>query len=617
MNRILRVTWEVFKKYYFILFGALSLLLPDLLLRMLLNPRVLKEEYVSTVVALFTFGWVFLLLYLCAFVLPKRAGRIVYILISVFFIGFSFSEYIYYKIFDQFFWVRNIVLAGEGANYLGYAIHMMDTRLLIFTVLSVLFLIVAAVKWNHIELKTSKRFLILLVPVLVLSCTHIGMLPELHHDAQNQWDTWRKPRLVYKNFNDVNKSMEATGLYQFVYRNIYKSIFPSNAYKESDFEKVDAYKQEKPVYDENEFTGIFKGKNVIAVMMESIDTWMIDKKHTPTLYKMMKEGIHFTNYNAPFFGAGFTFSSEFAFNTGYFTPVSANSASNFSTHSFPYSVANLFKEAGYTTNSFHFNDSEFYNRGIMHKSFGYEKYNAASEFGITGTEAELDSNLLKSDALYQKMTENTPFFNFFITYSAHLPYTGEDKKLVLAKQYRPDLINENIHEEKNNIQILAADTDEFFAQLLERLEEDGLLENTVIVAYTDHFAYGISDQELLNKWKGKDLSYKVPAFIYAEGIRPMKISKPMMTVDWAPTLVNLFDLNRGGYYTGSDILDPNNKGFVYFETGAWMDEKMHYVPSEEKSYSTKEIEYIEARNQKVQTLTEVNDIIVLGDYYKK
>ncbi len=612
MNKIFKGILDFLKKYYFLIFGVVTLILPDLVLRSLLQPGTFTERYVEVAEMAFTLTWIFIIIFLCVFLLPRRIGKVLFAIISGFFIIFSFSQYIYYKIFDQFFWLKSVTLAGEGAAYFIYAIKLIDAKLILYTLFTITSLVVVMVKWKSFS--SRKFFPILLVPVAVLVLTHMCMQPEFHKESTDGWDTWRKPSLVYQKFNDINKSFEIAGLYQFTYLDIYTTVFPNENYDDEGFAKVNEYFALKGEPTINKYTGLFEGKNVIAVMMESIDTWMIDKKNTPTLYKMMKDGIHFTNYNAPFFGAGFTFGSEFAFNTGFFTPVSAVSASNFSNNSFPYALARLFKEKGYAVNSFHFNNSEFYNRGIMHKSFGYEKYNCFASFGLEGTEAELDSNILRNDEIYNKMTAKSPFFNFIITYSAHLPYAGEDAKLLLAKEYRPDLINEEINPEKNNIEILAADTDEFFRQLLERLEADGLLEDTVIVAYTDHFAYGVSDVELLNEWKGDELSYKVPAFIYAKGITSMKVSKPMMTIDWAPTLVNLFGLNRAGRYIGNDILDPDHAGFVYFETWEWLDDKMYYTNSEE--VPSEDIVYIQKQNQRVKESIEINDIVVLGDYYK-
>ncbi len=604
------------KRYYFFLFLALTLIFPEILLKGMQGKGFFAEEYVKTVSYIFELCWIFLIIFFCVFILPKKAGRIVFSVVSSLFIILSLSQYIYHRIFDQFFWLKSIMLAGEGKDYFSYALQMVDKRLLVFVSAAFISLIIGLFGWEKPKTKLKTGVLISLLPVITLVFTHVGMRPEIHRDNMNVWDTWKKPRVVYKNFNDINKCFELTGLYHLTYLDLYKTIFPGEKYSEEDLIKIEEYFNSKGEPGKHKYTDIFEGKNVIAVMMESMDTWMIDEKTTPTLYKMMNKGINFTNYNAPFFGVGFTFSSEFAFNTGFFTPVSAISASNFSTNSFPYALARLFKEKGYAVNSFHFNSPEFYNRGIMHKSFGYDKYNSFADFNLTGTEAELDSNILKNDELYEKMTEQTPFFNFFITYSAHLPYKGDSPKLLLAKEIWADRINEEVMEERNNIEILASDTDEFFRQLLERLQEDDLLKDTVIIGYTDHFAYGVSDSELIKEWKGDTLSYTVPAFIYAEGITPQKIAKPMMTIDWAPTIVNLFGLSKEGRYIGGDILDPENPGFAYFETWGWMDSSMYYIPSEEELFSDQQ-EHIEMQNQRVRDSITANDTVVLGDYYKK
>lgn len=612
----MKKVYKILKPYFFILLAFFALILPELMFRRFIEPGVFAEKYVTIASCFFSVGWVMFFFVLCVFILPRIIGKIIFLIITVFFAVFSLAECVYYKIFEQFFWLKSIGMASEGVDYFDYAAKLIEPWMIISLVASAFFMLAALVTWWSPKLNKKSKIILLIVPVVILLTTHICIKPELHGDSADEWDVWRKPRIVYKNFNDVNKSLEISGVYQFSYLNLYTTLFPQghNLSKDERY-MADEYFTLKGEPSKNRYSDLLKGKNVVAVMMESIDTWMIDKETTPTLYKMMNSGINFTNYNAPFFGIGFTFSSEFAFNTGFYTPVSASSASVFSKNTFPYSLARLFKEAGYETNSFHFNSPEFYNRGIMHKSFGYEKYHSVADYEIVGVDAELDSNAIKNDELYQKMTEKKPFFNFFITYSAHLPYQGESEKLTLAREYRPDLINEEENVERNNAKILAADTDEFFRILLERLENDGLLDDTVIVAFTDHFAYGVSSDEQLKEWKGETISYCVPAFIYSTKLKPKKISKPMMTIDWAPTLVNLFDLSKEARYLGNDALDSETDGFVYFETGAWLDETMHYIPTEE-TIDTEDLIYVQKQTQRMKKSIQINDIVILGDYYK-
>ncbi len=600
------------KKYCFLVFAAAALWLPDLLLRTLFPEPSFSEAFVGVVSHAFSAMWILFFLMLCVF-LPKTLGRILYIVINLAALILSVSQYIYYKIFGQLFKIKSIALAGEGGKYLQFALEQVDARLIVFFALTLIFLLVSAMLWNRAGCK--KRWAcLLMIPLLGIFSAHMYMQPALHGD--DGWDSWRKPRVIYKHLNDVNKSFETAGLYQLTMYDTAKTLFGKEELEESERVKIERFFDEKGTLPQNRYTGLFRGKNVICVMMESIDSWMISEKYTPTIHKMMQNGFHFTKYIAPFFGSGFTFSSEFAFNTGHFTPSSAVSASIFSENSFPYAMANLFKEKGYAVNSFHFNTPDFYNRGVMHEAFGYEKYHSIQAFGIPEKEAELDSAMMETDAVYEKMTEKTPFCDFVITYSAHLPYNTETGKMALAKEKYPELIDEEMAVEKNNAMILAKDTDKFFELLLQRLEEDGILRDTVIVCYTDHFAYGISDEALLAECKNGDINHRVPAFIYAPWIKNNRIEKPMMTVDWLPTIVNLFDLPKGGKYIGGDILAPENGGFAYFETYAWMDERMHYTPKTITVYTPEEEIYIEKQNKRVRDTMAINDSMVMGDYYK-
>ncbi len=616
MKQKFRAFLKFVNEYYFLVFAAAALLLPDLLLRALVWPnRPFVELYVGPVSWLFSASWVFLILFVCTIVLPKKWGRLLYIVTNAFFIILAFCQYVYCRIFDQFFWLKSIALAGEGADYLDYALDYIDLPLIACTLAAVGALVLAAIRWKKPALKSKAWCLIALVPVIALGGLNVVMQPEVFGDSEDDWDSWRKPRVVYKQFTDVNKSFDVSGLYQFTLRDLARTVFPVSKYSKADFRKVEDYFAQNAA-SENEYTGALKGKNVIAVMLEGIDTWMIDKKYTPTMCYMMENGLNFTNYHAPTFGTGHTFNSEFAFNTGYFNPITAVSATNFSANRYRYSLANVLRDAGYSANSFHYNDPEFYNRGIMHNSLGFEKYNAFPDFGMPETVSQADSNILSNDGIYQKMIESQPFYDFIITYSGHVPYTFDDAKLSVAKQNHPDLIDPSMNKEKNNCLILAADTDDFFRQLLTKLEADGILENTVIVAYTDHYAYGFSDQKLLEEYKAGENIYRVPAFIYSPGLKAQKVDKPMMTVDFLPTLINLLGVDCADYFIGNDILNPENDGFVYFGNKAWMDGEMYYVPSDEEPPAEQK-EHIRTGNARVAEACEINDIVIKGDYFAR
>jgi len=604
---------------YFYVFAVIALILPDLQLRYLVWPKVYSDFYATIVPLAFDLSWIFLFLLGTLFLLPRNWGRWIYAVLGGIFIIFSFAQYIYFGIFQQFFRISSIALAGEGGDYLSYALSYMDIRLIVCTVLSIFCLVVAIIKWAPPQFNKKWKKVFAVLPVFALVGMHIFMQPQLFGESDQDWDSWSKPRVVYQEFSDVNKSVDIVGIYHFALRDIYKTYFCGDKYSDEEFEMVEKYfDRKKADSKENVYTGALKGKNLIAVMLEGIDDWMISEKYTPTMKYMMENGINFNNHYAPTFGTGYTLGSEFCFNTGYYTPISAVSAVSFTANSYPYALPKLFYDQGYSVNSFHYNNQEFYNRGIMHKSLGFEKYHSFQDYGLPEYAVQADSNIMKYDEIYNDMVKDAPFFSFVITYSGHVPYTYDDAKLALAKENHPELIDPGMDSEKNNCHILARDTDDFFKALLTRLDADGILENTAIVVYTDHYAYGFSDQEKLleyNKAVGDDIMYRVPAFIYSPGLSGMQVEKPTNTADLLPTLINLFGLSNNHCYIGEDALSENYSGFAYFGNSSWMDSSMYYVPGDEVSEEDRE--RVEKGNARVKESFDINDIVIMGDYFSK
>ena len=122
---------ELFKKYYFILFSAIALLLPDIAIRDMVEPKAFSENYVDVVTQLFTFGWIGIIIVFCMFFLAKNKGRITYIIVHLLFLILAVSQYVYFRIFDQFFSLKSIVIAGEGSDYLGSSAKYLDKKMVL------------------------------------------------------------------------------------------------------------------------------------------------------------------------------------------------------------------------------------------------------------------------------------------------------------------------------------------------------------------------------------------------------------------------------------------------------------------------------------------------------
>lgn len=603
------------KRNLFLYLMGISLILPDILLRW--QSYGFRTDIITGIPSAFTVLWIlFGMLALVGF-MSRAWGRGIYLGISVFFTVFTVCSYVYFRIFNHFFWLDNIGMTGQAMDYTGYILGYIDARLILFILFEAVLITFTFRLWRARPYRISGLWLI--VPLLGLVTLHTFMMTETAEEKATKKTALIGIKDNYRSFKDTNHSMQVAGIYQYVFRNGMRMVFPEGELDPSSLSVADAYFAEKKT-ESNDMTGLFAGKNVIMVMMESMDDWMISPEYTPTICHMQQNGIQFSNHFACTFGTGYTFNTEFTANTGYHALPAGSPASSLSQNAYPHSIAAKFKGKGYTARSFHFNTPEFYNRGEMHAAFGYDEYISYQKF-MKSSDAQQDAKAIKNPKLYRAMVpkQSAPFFDFVITYSAHLPYTYEDEKLENIKKAYPHLIDRSIDEEVNNARILAHDTDEFFRILLENLKKDGLLEDTVIVAFSDHFSYGMSSWEklyALGDASSSDMLEKAPFFIYCAGMEGTNITKVTSSLDILPTVVNLFDLGKTPYWPGEDAFDPAYPGYVYFSSGAWYDGTLYYLADKQfENYSESRLAYIEEMNRKFYLREKVIETVLRSDYF--
>ena len=123
------------------------------------------------------------------------------------------------------------------------------------------------------------------------------------------------------------------------------------------------------------------------------------------------------------------------------------------------------------------------------------------------------------------------------------------------------------------------ETDEFLGGLVERLEAEGLLEDTVLVIYGDHFSKYLTDVDFLMELKdapNRNLLCNTPLMIFSPSLEPGVVEKYACTVDLYPTICNLVGLGADlRCFVGSDVFGPE-EGLVYWNDFSCFDGK-HYV----------------------------------------
>lgn len=565
---------------------------------------------------LLTLLWAVLLSALVTLIPSRKWGRIAYGVVYFFYFIYTVVQFGVYLVLDRFVYVSDLFLAGEGADYASWVMEFVTPSLIAQLLALIAFGVLGIVFFPKKPAAPKKAALVrgLAALMAVFGISQAGSLyGELAGD--NVWDNFQSPAFEYKRFVSPNFGMQITGVYQFLCRDIQVQLSRSFTDTSALSAEIDAYFEEKPDHLGNEYTGILEGKNVIAVMLESIDDWLITPEVMPTLSAMMDSSISFTNHYTPDYASGYTFNTEFAFNLGVYPYSNGNVSYALTRSAFPYSVANLFADAGYSANSYHEGEPDFYNRGPMHTAFGYEIYHCYRDYPLSGVSVHDDTFLVKNDALYSSMTAGDPFYSFVITYSAHLPYAQDDFTVWCREQF-PEY--NQYGEELSGLYAKARVTDEMFRLLLERLEADGLLEDTVIICYGDHYTYGIQDTELLQQKSeeaGSSILEKTPAFVWWSGCEGVQIDKVCHTVDLAPTIANLFGLEVPKNIMGSDILDDSYVGYAIFPYTTWIMDETYVKYGEVQWNESMTDEEIQEMNAFVQQYYYINDAILDADYY--
>ena len=618
------------KKYGYIFLIFLPLLLMDIIIRSFGNGTNLYKVW-NIIPNLFTITWA------CLFIgislsLKSKIGKWVYLSVNILFLIMFLTNGIYYSTTHNFFDFILLESTSEGAPYMMDCIKNCNIWIYIWFVIIIFTIYVG---FRKIPKKDNFNYKNVIIVVLVFLLIHL-LLPNLYGSANSslEWNTWQNPRNIYKNFNDANKSMSITGLYEYTIRNFYITFLQTEEEETSeDYEfLMEAFSVNNN--EVNKYTGIFKNKNLIFVQLEGIDDWLLTEKDMPTLYGMLNNSFVFQNHYSYYNGGGSTFNSEFAVNTGFITPLSyTQNAYSFNKNSFPYSMANMFKNQDYVVNAFHMNSGEYYSRQTNYSNWGYDKYYGLLDINDYKDKSyTLDRELINDITFQEKMfPEDSKFVAYIITYSNHLPFTNTKGVCKLLYDMEMDLDDTvDMGEESSStfvqlteeecIRKQAHETDYMMELLLKKLTELNLIDDTVIVVFTDHYLYTVEDKTILDKYKNtsNNLINKTPFFIWQNNMKRTNIKEVTSQLNILPTTLNLFGINYNpNYYIGSDALSQNYKGIVFFSDYSWYDGNIYVENGVIANNKSSSQEYLDEKNYYIHYLTKKNDLALKYNVFKK
>jgi phosphoglycerol transferase MdoB-like AlkP superfamily enzyme len=470
----------------------------------------------------------------------------------------AIADYMFYGYFSMLTTRMN----AQGLSFMSfdltveYDLSILPALIVLVLVVTVMFVIIAKQPRKD-TLKPNDYFFL-----VFLLFTHIMMIGYFTNNEPNvTMDYFESEDYLYQTMYSNTEFASTYGYYYYHLIDLFK-IDNTPLIEEADLE---AYLEQRPQHQDNAYTGIFTGANVIQITVESLDTRFINETITPTLYMMQNSGYTFTNYYTPVVNQGATCNSEFMAITSLYA-INSNASSNNVCHTyqntaFPYSTPSQLNDIGYNTTYMHLGYEWFYQRETLMPNMGFD-----NAYFIEDVEADtnVDINpLLDTELMHfidEYMTYDDPFYLNMLTYGLHGAYkpTVYDNYNIVIDAVFDEALDEEI---RVYYQKLAA-FDAFLTDLLDTLENNNVLDDTLIVIYPDHYPFMINPetyQTHLDIDMNDQGLYNQTMMMYHPAMTQETIPALGSTIDIAPTILNLVHPNPTfTYLFGHNLLSNVN-----------------------------------------------------------
>ena len=396
-------------------------------------------------------------------------------------------------------------------------------------------------------------------------------------------------------------------------------------------------KKRKPT-SKNAYTGLFEGKNLIMIAAESYTGCFISPELTPTLWRLTHNGFYFSDYYQVEWG-GSTTTGETSILVG-IAPQWGDQAMIYTAGNNNYfTMGNQLQRLGYSSIAFHNGSSNYYQRQNTHLNLGYNQW-VANDTGI----ADLCGKGWVQD---RQMFENTiplfidhsPFSVYYMTISGHAPYNTTENFNVQNHYERVNAIVGDKYKEITKYYLCyQMELEDALTLLVEKLEEAGIADDTVIMLVGDHYPYGLctgeawgNDQnyllDLLKTEMTPDWNRDKNNLIIWSGCLEhdrkdyaCEISTPTFNLDILPTLSNLFGLEYDSrLLPGRDVFSEA-KPLVYWGCRDWITEKGRYLAINDTYYPNEgekwDEQYFRGICSQVENRLLLSRVVVETNYYQ-
>ena len=581
----------------------------------------------------------------------KKLNKWLFIGINAFIYVLFLAQYINFKFYGNIISVYSVFHGGQVFGFFGAIWAVIKENifrcLLLFIPVSLLFIFHKKIKSESFNPKILwKKALVLLITFIITVLSLNLDTKKSIYTAKNLYYNQHYPNQMAQTFGILttmrldlertisgfeektievaetpDKEVNKNPKIEYNITNIdYDSLIENETNEE--IKNIHNYVKSSTPSEKNIYTGMFKGKNLIAIVAEAFSPIAVNKDLTPTLYKLVNSGFVFNNFYTPVYYVS-TSDGEYVTLNSLLPKESVWSFSKSSKNYLPYAYGNLFKEMGYTTYAFHDGTYKYYNRHLSHPNMGYT-YKACGNGLEKSMKCKIwpQSDLEMINATYDYYKDSEHFMTYYMTISGHLQYNFYGNNM----SYRNRKLVKDLDKSTAIKAYIAAqkELDKALEELLNKLEADGKLDDTVIVLSADHYPYGLTtDQisEVMNIEDSKFDVHKNNLVIWSSTMKePIEINKYGESLDILPTVLNLFGIDFDSrLLMGRDLLS-NSDGLVIFNDRSWITDKGKYNASTKvfTPFNNEQVDedYIESINTKVYNKFVISKNILETNYYK-
>ncbi|MCF0148076.1 MAG: LTA synthase family protein [Clostridium sp.] len=507
--------------------------------------------------------YAFTLIFLSFSLLFKGKGRVIYLfVIDIIITALILLDLGYFR---GFLTMPSVLLLTQTANLdnmggtISSMFSKMDFLLLIDFIILAIYVFFTRKSYSNVKRRAPLTFIVMILSsILFIAYVPFNLNVLKNEDVKNGY--------IFSNYDPTNTAryFSPIGYHIFDVYNVYKDSKPYEL-TEEDTTKINEFFEAKENLPNNKYAGMLKGKNLIVIQVESLESFIIGKevngqKITPVMDELVSKGLYFPNIYEQV-NEGTSSDSDLMINTSMFPLRRGSTFFRYPSTEYN-SLPLLLEEMNYDTIAIHPDKGSFWNyvnglKGIGFNEFvDYYSFNIDEEIGLG-----LSDESYFRQVIPMLKEQKNPFYAFTVTLTSHGPFDLPKEKRTL------NLDSELDKSEMGGYFESIKYTDKQIGEFLKQLDKEGLLDNTAIVIQGDHTGvhkyYNSSIEKLSNKedWYLDNGHHTMPFIIWSKDMNEGKTFDTIGgQIDIMPSLLYLMGVDNDKYINtaiGRNLLNTN------------------------------------------------------------